>query len=76
MIRLLSKRSPKDNLTMKFQLPAKFGQIVSSMSTGYEISTNIRFQCFQIDHDSDLCDSNGTRTRNHLVRKRTLNHLA
>ena len=23
----------------------------------------------------DLCDCNGTRTHNHLIRKRTLNHL-
>ena len=32
--------------------------------------------CKKGKHCLKLCDCNGTRTHNHLVRKRTLNHLA
>ena len=53
--------------------------IKKNSGKGYILEVDVDYPSKLHKLDSDmpfLCDCNWTRTRNHLVHKRTLNHLA
>ena len=52
------------------------GKLKSNKTCLLYIVSSLEGTSYEKAQDTALCDCNGTRTHNHLICKRTLNHLA